>query len=340
MTTARWISSTGRVVWAQTSPPHHPHNITIPQQNRLIIIIGVVPLLWDRRKRALAINRRIIESMKRNLSGMTVIITGASAGIGRALAQQLSAAGANLALAARREDRLNQLNGQLGGRHLVVATDVSDPAQCGRLIGRTGDHFGRIDTLVCNAGYGLPRPVAQMGREEFDAIFRTNLFGTIDCIREAVLIMSRQGLRDGYRGQIVIVSSAAARRGLPWFGAYSATKAAQLSIAEALRVELRPLKIAVTSIHPIGTDTDFFTTAHQLSGATIPPRSAGEAHQSAGTGARAIVQGIRRPKPEVWPMGIVRILVAFGILMPRLTDWIMSMHRRALGEANRKNLSP
>jgi len=274
--------------------------------------------------------------MKRNLREMVIVITGASAGIGRALAEQLSAAGAKLVLAARRADRLNQLNEQLGGGHLVVPTDVAHMEQCEALISRSADHFGRIDTLICNAGYGLPRPVAMMSPDEFSAIFRTNLFGTVDCIRPAVAIMSRQEPRDGFRGQIVIISSAAGRRGLPYFGAYSATKAAQLSIAEALRVELRPLKIAVTSVHPVGTDTDFFTTAEKLSGSVIPPRSAVEVHQSAGTVARAIVRGIRRPVPEVWPMRIVRLLVNLGIMMPRLTDAVMSKHRRALGEANQE----
>lgn len=272
--------------------------------------------------------------MSRALREMVIVITGASAGIGKAIAEQTSAAGARLVLAARREDRLNQLNQQLGGRHLVVPADVSDPAQCESLIHRAARHFGRIDTLICNAGYGLTRPVAKMSHQEFSEIFQTNLFGTVDCIRPAVPIMSRQPLRDGLRGQIVIISSAAGRRGLPWFGAYSATKAAQLSLAESLRVELSPLKIAVTSVHPIGTDTDFFTTAENLSGATIPPRSAVEVHQSADAVARAILRGIRRPRPEVWPMRIVRILVGLGILMPRLTDAVMSRHRRALGEVN------
>ncbi len=278
--------------------------------------------------------------MKRDIREMVIVITGASAGIGKALAEQLSAAGAKLALAARREDRLNQLNAQLGGRHLVIPTDVSRADQCERLIQLAADHFGRLDTLICNAGYGLPRPAAQMSRQEYEAIFQTNLFGTIDCIRPAVPIMGRQDLRDGYRGQIVIVSSAAGRRGLPWFGAYSATKAAQLSLAESLRVELRSMNIAVTSVHPIGTDTDFFTTAEKLSGNVIPPRSAVEVHQSADTVARAILRGVRRPTPEVWPMRIVRFLVNLGIMTPRLTDAVLSKHRRTLGEANPENLNP
>src|SRR4051794_33271319 len=90
--------------------------------------------------------------MRRNLSDMVVVITGASAGIGKALAKSLAGRGARLALAARRSDRLEVLNAQLGGSHLCVTTDVSDRAQCEHLICRTVEHFGRVDTLVCNAG--------------------------------------------------------------------------------------------------------------------------------------------------------------------------------------------
>ena len=184
----------------------------------------------------------------RRVEGMVVVITGASAGIGRALAEGLSRRGAKLALAARRLERLEELNGGLGGGHLCVQTDVSRPEDCEDLVRRALDRFGRIDTLVCNAGYGVIRPVAKTSPEEMTQIFRTNVFGTADCVRAAVPVMAGREPRDdsGWRGQIVIVSSAVARRGLPFFGAYSATKAAQLSLAEALRVELKPKGITVT----------------------------------------------------------------------------------------------
>jgi NADP-dependent 3-hydroxy acid dehydrogenase YdfG len=97
--------------------------------------------------------------MRRRIDGMVVVITGASAGIGRALAEALSARGARLALAARREDRLAELNRALGGGHLVVPTDVSIQSQCEALVRQAREHFGRIDTLVCNAGYGFLRTV-------------------------------------------------------------------------------------------------------------------------------------------------------------------------------------
>src|SRR5450755_3722307 len=218
--------------------------------------------------------------MPRSLQNMVVVITGASAGIGRALAEALSPLGAKLTLAARRLDRLTELNAKLGGQHQIIEADVSKPEDCKRLIDEAHAHHGRIDTVVCNAGYGLAKSVIDTTADELRRIFETNLFGTTDTIRAAVPIMLQQPERDGYRGQIMIVSSAVARRGLPFFGAYSATKAAQLSISEALRVELKPSGIAVTSVHPVGTETEFFDVAGQRGNGAVPPPVKGEVRQT------------------------------------------------------------
>src|SRR5207244_4545188 len=123
-------------------------------------------------------------------------------------------------------------------------------------------------------GYGELRAIHEMSSQQMRQIFSTNVFGTTDCIRAAVPMIARQEIRDGFRGQIMIVSSAAARRGLPYNGAYSATKAAQLSIAEALRIELTPMQIAVSCVMPIGTDTEFFAMAEKVSGRRIDPNGA------------------------------------------------------------------
>ncbi|HEX3132903.1 MAG TPA: SDR family oxidoreductase, partial [Planctomycetota bacterium] len=169
----------------------------------------------------------------RELKDMVVAITGASAGIGRALAVELHRRGARLALAARREDALVALNVELGGGHLIHRCDVARAEDCASFIAATQSRFGRIDTLVCNAGYGISRRVDEMVPAEWQAIIATNLYGTMDCIRAALPLMIAQERRDGWRGQVMIVSSVVARRGLPFFGPYSATKAAQLSLAEA-----------------------------------------------------------------------------------------------------------
>jgi short-subunit dehydrogenase len=264
--------------------------------------------------------------MGREISNMVVVITGASAGIGRALAMALSREGAKLVLSARRTDLLEELNASLGNTHLCVKADVAQEEDCHALINAAVGHFGRIDTLVCNAGYGLIKPVYETSIKEMQDIFQTNVFGTTDCIRAAVPIFRKQELQSGWRGQIMIVSSAAGRRGLPYFGAYSATKFAQLGLAEALRIELRPSRIAVTSVHPIGTKTDFFTTAEAGGRIKMPPSK--EFRQSASTVANKMMAAIRRPKPEVWPMGLSRLGLGFAALMPRLTDHFVAKFSR------------
>src|SRR5262245_13075499 len=99
--------------------------------------------------------------MPRTLKDMIVVITGASAGIGKALAEELAPHGVRLVLAASRLQRLEELNRQLGGEHLCIQADVSKIDDCRALIDRSIAHFGRIDTLVCNAGYGFFRRTAE-----------------------------------------------------------------------------------------------------------------------------------------------------------------------------------
>ncbi len=271
---------------------------------------------------------------------MIVVITGASSGIGRALAQRLANSGTKLTLAARRIDRLNELNQQLGGSHQVVRADVSKQTDCEELIAQALKFHGRIDTVVCNAGYGLAKPVSATTSEEMLRLFQTNLFGTTDIIRAVVPILSQQPLRDGYRGQIMIVSSAVARRGIPSLGAYSATKAAQLSIAEALRVELRPANIAVTSVHPVGTKTEFFDIAGEMGNTKMPDPVPGEVRQTAETVARKMVRAIEKPRPEVWPFSPARWAISVATLVPGLVDRGLRNYRTAEAPQSTNSVKP
>jgi short-subunit dehydrogenase len=157
------------------------------------------------------------------------------------------------------------------------------------------------------------------------AMFATNVFGTIDCIRAAVPVMEKQEPSSGrWRGQVMIVSSAAGRRGLPYFGTYSATKYAQLAYAEALRIELQPKGIAVTSVHPVGTKTAFFDVAEQQGGTRLPWDSNYTSRQSAETVAARMVRGIARPVPEVWPMEAARFAMGMGTMVPGIVDAVMT----------------
>jgi short-subunit dehydrogenase len=259
--------------------------------------------------------------MTRDLRDMVVVITGASAGIGRTLAQQLAARGAKLVLAARRAEKLEALNRELGGDHLTLRADVASTADCEMIISRAMERFGRIDTLVCNAGYGAYRHVSETSPQQIREMFATNVFGTTDTIHAAIPHLLRQSVRDGWRGQVMIVSSAAARRGVPYLGPYAATKAAQLSIAEALRVEMRRHHIAVTSVHPIMTPTEFGQVAE--AGGVKLPRSRGMT-QTVDHVARTMVRAIQRPRPEVWPHAPTRFALAVASLLPRVTDRLMA----------------
>jgi short-subunit dehydrogenase len=274
----------------------------------------------------------------RDLRGMVVAISGASAGIGAALAEQLSAAGAKLALCARRLDRIEQLNQKLGGGHLCLRVDVAQTADCEAFIAATINRFGRIDTLVCNAGYGLYRKTHEFSPQQVREMFATNVFGTSDMIHVAVPAMAKQEPRLGekWRGQIMIVSSAAARRAIPFLGPYSATKAAQLSMAEALRVELRPLRIAVTSVHPIMTKTEFGDAAEQRTGSAKLPRGGGFT-QTVEHVAGRMVGAIERPKPEVWPHRASRWALGIAGLFPGVADRMVDKLRRDIEAANQAN---
>ena len=255
----------------------------------------------------------------RLLPGMAVAITGASSGIGAALAEQLHRAGARVAVCARRRDRLDALAQRLPGLVTVVA-DVAVEADCQRFIKETVDAFGRIDTLVCNAGYSLIRDIAETSRAERDAILAANLHGTADCLAAAVPVMMAQDPLRGWRGQIVIVSSVLARRAVPGIGNYCATKSAQLSLAESARVELAPARIAVTSVHPVTTRTELFDVAEQHSGRPSEATAKRFAAQSAEHVADCIITGIRRPRPEVWPAAWGRWVGILAALWPALID--------------------
>jgi short-subunit dehydrogenase len=267
--------------------------------------------------------------MSRNLNDMIVVITGASAGIGKAVAERLSARGAKLVLAARRVDRLEELNRQMSARHLVLRADVADRADCRMIIDRSVERFGRIDTLICNAGYGIYQTVEHTSPDDMRRIFSTNFFGTTDCIAAALPVMQRQEPREdqGWRGQIMIVSSCVARRAVPYLGAYSATKAAQLSIAEALRVELKPSRIAVTSVHPIQTKTEFGQTAQDHAGIRVGRAPVGQTVQQV---ARKMVDAIVRPRAEVWPYRPSRWAFGLGTLFPRTVDRAMNDYRKQI----------
>src|SRR6202451_3430187 len=166
------------------------------------------------------------------LAGKSVIVTGASSGIGASTARLLHAAGAYPVLAARRADRLAVLSGELDGA-LAVPTDVTDPAQVRRLVTAALDRYQRIDGLVNNAGASLHGPLDQVDLAEFSQVLRLNVVGLLTVTQAVLPAMREQGF-----GRIVNISSGTTRRTAAGVGAYASTKSAVNMLSAVLRQEL------------------------------------------------------------------------------------------------------
>ncbi len=262
-----------------------------------------------------------------SLEGRVVAITGASAGIGRASALAFAARGARLVVGARRLDRLEALAGEIrsaGGEAQAMALDVADPEQVNAFVRGAVERYGRLDVLVNNAGYGVRGPVATTPADVFDQLMRVNYLGTVYGCLAAVPVMTRQG-----SGVIINVSSIVGHRSLPTGGAYAATKAAQISLTEALRVELRGTGVHACTVHPVGTETEFGLVQARLSGDAAPKPFGPQ--QSAESVAAAIVRCAEHPRPEIYPYWPSRAIVWVNALAPGLIDFFAGRAARSAG---------
>ena len=184
----------------------------------------------------------------------SVLITGASAGIGRATAIKLAGQGHHVIAAARNLTALEQIKRTAKGKVDVVALDVTsqdsvDAAQreVGSLVGQAG-----LDVLINNAGYALTGPLEQVSDADLKAQYETNVFGPMRMIRAFL-----PGMRERRQGRIINISSVVGRLALPFFGPYNSTKHAIEALSDALRNELRPFGIDVVIIEPGAINTGF-----------------------------------------------------------------------------------
>jgi NAD(P)-dependent dehydrogenase (short-subunit alcohol dehydrogenase family) len=194
-----------------------------------------------------------------SFKGRTVLVTGASSGIGRETALAFAGAGANVVLVARRAAALAKVATQarkLGAGALSVATDVTRPAAVAACFRKASQRFGSVDIVVNNAGVMIPAKVTDTRDEDLQAMLDVNLFGALHVMQEAVRVMRKQG-----HGQIVNVGSLAGRRGFSPLGGYSATKFALVGLTEALRVELAGEDIHVSLVLPGVIETPMFAAS-------------------------------------------------------------------------------
>src|ERR687891_1092749 len=188
-----------------------------------------------------------------------LVITGASTGIGAATARRAAEFGYRLVLAARSEDKLEQLAEELGGeeRALAVRCDVTDWDDQQALVAAALDRFGRLDAFFANAGFGAKRGFLEESVEHWRAMIDTNVLGAALSIRACL-----PHFRERNSGHVLLTSSIAGRRALPG-SLYSCTKHAVTAMGEALRQEVAETGIKVTLIEPGAVDTPFFSSTPQ-----------------------------------------------------------------------------
>tara|TARA_Y100000310_G_C20612764_1_gene778899 strand:+ start:492 stop:1235 length:744 start_codon:yes stop_codon:yes gene_type:complete len=195
----------------------------------------------------------------KSLKSKTIIITGASSGLGKAIALQLSRENCNLVLAARRLEKLELVSEQIKkinpqAQVLIQVTDVSKEADILNLFSKTIEHFGTIDILVNNAGKGSPGHAHNISMQEWDSVMSTNLTSVFVCSREAV----KHFLSNNIKGQIITVCSIAGLYGAPGYSAYCASKHAVAGFKRSLWLETRKKGIRVSTIYPARINTEFF----------------------------------------------------------------------------------
>jgi len=258
-----------------------------------------------------------------DLSGRVAAITGASSGIGLAVATHLARAGVAVVIGARRADRLDAAVRDIrhgGGNAEAVVMDVTSEADVQRMVTRAQEVFGRLDIMICNAGFGYYGTVEETPSAIMQRMMDVNFMGTFYGARAALPIFRAQ-----QRGHLIIVSSIVGHRGIALMSGYSATKAAQVGFAESLRTEFQGTDVAVSVVLPVSTETEFRSAMERDYGYSV---SGLGPKQSVDTVASAIVACVRSPKAEVYPHASARALTVVNALAPGLTDKVVRKYGR------------
>ena len=244
-------------------------------------------------------------------SNKVVMITGASSGIGRGIALEIAARGANLGLLARREELLNEIADQAraqGVKAISVAVDVRDAKAVREAADRLRRELGPIDVMIANAGIGTANHILRLTPEHAANVININVLGAVNSVAAVLPEMTQRK-----QGRLVAISSLAAYRGLAKSAAYCASKAALSSYFESLRIDLRHSGVGVTTIHPGFIKTDL--TAGRA--AKMPYL------MELDHAVKKIVSAIEREKKTyAFPWQLATIVRASMFMPPAMYDWI------------------
>ncbi len=248
-----------------------------------------------------------------DLENRVVMITGASGGIGAAVALACGARNMRVALAARRADKLAYIAHEVeavGGQAFVCPTDIRNPEQLNALAAQTVAHFGRIDILLANAGIGCHSGVAQASAEEMTDVVQTNLLGVMHSVRAILPMMLAQG-----SGHVLTVSSVVVGLMWPDDAIYAASKAGVHRFSKGLRNEAQTRGIHVTDIVAGVIDTPLTMGLGGFPKADVTAT------------ARAIVGVMERPRPVLVTPGWYRLALAVNTLLPGSIDALLARPR-------------
>ena len=263
---------------------------------------------------------------RQRFAGHAVFITGASSGIGAALAREFAREGADVALAARRLDRLEALAAEIaktGRRAVVIPCDVTRDGDLERAVDRTRTAFGKLDVVVANAGFGVSGKLERLSLDDYRRQLETNVFGVLRTIYAALDDLKKT------RGRLALIGSVSGHVGVPGSSAYSMSKFAVHGLAASLGHELAPYGIAVTLISPGFVESEIRQVDNRgawhagAPGRPVPPSIV----MATPTAARKIVSAVARRRREA-------VITGFGktaVFLQRHLPGVLAVTIRRFG---------
>lgn len=239
------------------------------------------------------------------------------------MAELAAAEGGAVVLSARRAELLEAVVAGItakGGRALAVPGDVTSETDMEALMSRAIAAFGHVDVMLCNAGIGFHDTFQATPPDVMRRLMDVNVMGTLYAARAAMPHFLSRGA-----GHLIAVSSIVGRRGIPGSAVYSATKAAQIGLIEGIRAETYGTNIHASIVYPVSTSTEFRAAIKRDFGHDATGRGP---QQSAEHVARAIVDCINHPQPEVYPLKKAKWLSVVSVIAPALADKLVQKYSR------------